>query len=256
MSVRARWRLIAAALVAFIVVLSGGPLRAEERIELTTRDRVVQPFNFLPAAMPVASVILFPGGNGVLAEIQKNFLLRVRGRFVEQELSVAVIDAPSDHREGMAPQFRASLFHAQDVAAIVAFLRQKAPVPVWLVGTSNGTISAANAAARLGPGQVAGAVLTSSVWSGGLSAVPIADIAVPILIVHNRDDGCNASPYAGAEQAMAQFARAPAKELLAVSGGIAQSRPCDAMSYHGYYGIEDKVVPPIIAWIKAHGRSG
>jgi pimeloyl-ACP methyl ester carboxylesterase len=245
-----------AAALAVLVVLAGGPARAEERIELASRAGVVQPIYYLPAAAPVASVILLPGGHGVVAQVQKNFLLRVRGQFVEQGLSVAVLDAPSDHREGMGPPFRATPQHAQEIAAVVAFLKQKAPVPVWLVGTSNGSISAANAAARLGPGQMAGVVLTSSVWSGGMSAVPIGEIAVPILVVHNRDDGCPGAPYAGAEQAMPQFARAPVKELLAVSGGMSQSPPCDAMSHHGYLGIEDKVVPPIILWIKAHRPAG
>jgi len=46
--------------------------------------------------------------------------------------------------------------------------------------------------------------------------------------------------------------QARGQELLAVSGGSLRSGPCDALSPHGYYGIEDQVVPPIIAWIKAH----
>ena len=39
---------------------------------------------------------------------------------------------------------------AIDTAAVVAYLRSRAPVPVWLIGTSNGTISAANAGCGLG----------------------------------------------------------------------------------------------------------
>ena len=129
------------------------------------------------------------------------------------------------------------------------FLKSKADVPVWLIGTSRGSVSAASAAAQL-PQQVSGVVLTSSVWSGTTSA--LGQIAMPTLIVHNRDDGCSASPFAGTEAAMAQLTRAPAKELLAVSGGSLRGNPCDAISPHGYYQIEDKVVPPVIAWIKSH----
>ena len=242
---------------ALVAVLVAAAAHAAERVELRSRGEIVQPIEYVPAASaPVASVILFPGGNGVIAKIRNNFLLRVRDRFAEQGLAVAVMDAPSDHADGMGPPFRSSALQAQDVAAIIAFLRGKAAVPVWLVGTSNGTISAANAAARLGPSQVAGVVLTSSVWSGGLSAVPLAEIAVPTLVVHNRDDGCSHSPFAGAEQAMPQLAHAPAKELIVMSGGTAKSRPCEALSPHGYYQIEDQVVPPIILWIKAHTRTG
>ena len=249
-----RARLGAALLLAALPAAAAAA--ASERIELPSRGGV-QPIEYIQAASaPVASVVLFPGGKGVIAEVRNNFLLRVRDRFAAAGLAVAVADAPSDHGGGMGAPFRASAPHAQDVAAIIAFLEGKAPVPVWLVGTSRGTISAANAAVRLGPSQVAGIVLTSSVWSGGLSAVPLAQTAVPTLVVHNRDDGCSESPYAGAEQAMPQLTQAPAKELISVSGGTSKSRPCDALSTHGYYDIEDKVVPPIIQWIKAHTRRG
>ena len=77
----------------------------------------------------------------------------------------------------------------------------------------------------------------------------LGQIAVPTLIVHNRDDGCSLSPFTGAEAAVAQLTRA-GKGILAVSGGSLRGNPCDALSPHGYYQVEDKVVPSIIAWIK------
>ncbi len=85
-----------------------------------------------------------------------------------------------------------------------------------------------------------------------MNAVPIAQIAVPVLVVHNRDDRCPSSPYPGAEQAMAQLTAAPAKELLAVAGGASFSRDCGALSPHGYYRIEDQVVAAHYRWIEAH----
>jgi len=95
-------------------------------------------------------------------------------------------------------------------------------------------------------------MLTSSVWLGGTSAVPIAQTAAPVLVVHNRDDRCRSSPYPGAEQAMTQFTGAPAKELITVAGGASSSQDCEALSPHGYFKIEHRVVPPIIRWIKMH----
>jgi pimeloyl-ACP methyl ester carboxylesterase len=53
--------------------------------------------------------------------------------------------------------------HAADVKQAIAAMREVAPVPVWLVGTSMGSLSAANAAARLPEGGPDGIVLTSSV---------------------------------------------------------------------------------------------
>ncbi|HEX6842337.1 MAG TPA: hypothetical protein VF113_12435 [Stellaceae bacterium] len=216
-------------------------------IELQTRPGVTEAVQFDAAPNPTAGVVLFVGGDGVVAHVPGNFLLRIRGRLVEQGISVAVFAAPSDQSAGMSTAYRTGAAQAQDVAAVVRLLKSKADVPVWLVGTSRGSVSAASAAAQL-PQQVSGIVLTSSVWHGTLSA--LGEIAVPTLIVHNRDDGCSLSPFAGAEAAMAQLARAPAKELLAVSGGSLRGNPCDALSPHGYYQVEDKVVPSLIAWIK------
>ena len=225
---------------------------AAVRVELQSRPGIVQPVLFTAANAPVASVILFPGGNGVLGGLSNNFLVRVSGRIAASGLNVALVDAPSDHGAGMGTPFRSSEAQAKDVAAIVAFLRSKSPVPVWVVGTSRGSISAANAAERLGPSQVAGLVLTSAVWAGGMEAVPFNQISVPTLVVHNRLDGCTESPFDGATTAIPRLSQAPAKDFIAVSGGSGRGAPCGATSPHGYYGIEDAVVPPMVAWIKAH----
>ena len=79
-----------------------------------------------------------------------------------------------------------------------------------------------------------------------------AELRVPTLILHNRDDSCRVSPFDGAERGFALLNAAPAKQLIAVSGGTLRSKPCEALSPHGYFGVEDAAVRPIIAWIKAH----
>jgi hypothetical protein len=238
--------------LSLAILLIGRGASAEERITLPTRPGVTETFLFLPAPQPVANVIFFPGGDGVIAGEADNFVLRIRDRFPAEGLTVAVLDAPSDQAGGLTIDFRAGAAVPQDTTAIVAFLRNKAPVPVWLLGTSNGSISAANVAAHIGPTLLAGIVLTSSVWSGGMSKVPLGEIAVPVLVVHNRDDSCRLSPFAGTAAGLAALVKAPSKELLAVSGGRPAGPPCKAHSAHGYYGIEDQVVPQMIAWIKAH----
>jgi len=240
-------------LAGFAAVASRGAA-AEDRIKLPSRPDVTVTILYQAASVPVASAVLFAGGNGAIDSIPGNFLLRVRSSFSSQGISVAAIDRPSDRGFADRP-YRASADAATDLAAVIAFLKQKALVPVWLVGTSNGSISAANGAARLGPTQVSGLVLTSSVWQGGMQPVPLATIAVPTLVIHNRDDSCRLSPPSAAEPAVASMTRAPVKELVLVSGGSLQGDPCDARSPHGYFGIENQVVPVIIQWIKAHGPS-
>ncbi|HEY7654760.1 MAG TPA: alpha/beta hydrolase [Methylomirabilota bacterium] len=260
-----------AALLA--VVLGIGALAApaargadEEVRTVVARPGVTESFLLLrPAGAPVASVIIFAGGDGNLAltpagpqQLQGNFLVRTRQRWVREGFLVAILDTPSDHPRGMW-NFRTTKEHAADVKQAIAAMREIAKVPVWLVGTSMGTLSAANAAARITEGGPDGIVLTSSVTEtsklsyetvrhGGLD-----DIRVPTLVVHHKNDTCQASPYSGAESIMKALGRAPVKELMTFEGGSPPiSSPCEAKAAHGYLGIEAKVVSAIGAWIRAH----
>lgn len=221
--------------------------RAQERIDLPARPGVTQPVYVTAAAKPVASVVLFPGGSGVVAAVRNNFLLRIVPDLVAQGFTVAVADVPSDMPGGMTPPFRAGSAHAQDIAAIVAMLKARAAVPVWLIGTSRGSISAANGGA--GPG-VAGVVLTSSVWRHGMALTAAEQIRAPVLIVHNRDDGCSESPFDEVEPFRARLTQARPVQVIAVSGGTSRSGPCQALSPHGYLGIESQVVIPIAGFIR------
>jgi hypothetical protein len=241
-----------AVLVVGLLALLAGSASAQEQINLTTRPGITQPVYFTAAPSAVASVILFPGGIGVVATERNNFLLRVAALFNAQRMNVAVADAPSDQGGGMTVPFRQGSQHADDIAGIVAMLKSRSPAPVWLVGTSRGSISAANGAARIGPPRIAGVVLTSSVWLNGMAGIALEQIRVPVLVVHNHDDGCRESPFGETAGAMSRMQQARVKELLAVSGGSQRSGPCQALSPHGYYGIEDQVMPSIIAWIRSH----
>lgn len=260
--------LAAAGLTLALAVLIPFPAGAadEEVRTVPARPGVTESFLLLrPAGAPVASVIIFAGGDGNLAltpagpgQLQGNFLVRTRMRWAREGFLVAVLDTPSDRNRGLW-NFRTTSEHAADVKQAIAALREIAKVPVWLVGTSMGTLSAANGAARLTEGGPDGIVLTSSVTEtskvsyetvrhGGLE-----DIRVPTLVVHHRHDGCRASPYSGVEAIMKALKRAPAKELLTYEGGSPPiSDPCEAKSAHGYLGLEPQVVSAIAAWIRAH----
>lgn len=256
--------------------LVGMPARAAETVvELPTRPGVTQAFLGTPVqGKPVATVILLPGSPGTLfkrtgsGQIQRdaagvpaiyggNFLIRTRHAFVAAGFLVFSVDVSSDHLGGVDP-FRGTAEHAQDIAAVIAYARQQASVPVWLVGTSMGTISAANAGARLKTGGPDGLVLTSSMTAATKHnvsvdvAVDVGAVTIPTLFVHNEEDGCVAATFGGVASLMDKFKGSPRKELIAVSGGSPpQSDPCQAFSRHGYLGIEDEVVGDIARWIKS-----
>jgi hypothetical protein len=249
---------VAAALMVPARVQAG-----EELVTLPTRLGVTQSvWVMTPPGTPVASAILFTGGSGVLGSghgtvlHSNNFLIRSREKFAAAGFLVASVDAPSDHPEGL-DTFRSSAEHAADIASVIAYVRQRAAVPVWLIGTSKGTISAANAAARLKGGGADGLVLTSSMAVQTRRAAPIyasvdvAAITVPTLFVHNKEDACPACAFDAVPALMERFVNAHKKALITVTGGSPpQSEPCEALSRHGYLGIEDEVVGDIVRWIK------
>lgn len=243
-----------------MALLGAAPASAEELVRLPTRSGVTQAFWLMaPESPPTAAAILFTGSEGVLnsannAELRSsNFLLRSRAKFAARGLLVASVDAPSDQAAGMAQEFRASAEHAQDIAAVITYLRERAAVPIWLIGTSQGTVSAASVAARLKSGGADGLVLTSTIVAPSRRSRPVASlvdlaaVTLPTIIVHNRDDACVVCPFAAAQALPPLFTHARKVQFIAVSGGSPpQSDPCEALSRHGYLGIEDEVVADIV----------
>ena len=252
--------------LVLVTTLLTTPASAQEIVTLNTRPGVTQSY-FLTRVpeKPEAIALLFPGGGGDIrlrsegGDIkfsQGNFLVRVRGEFVKRGMVTAVIDAPSDQRAGwgMPDDFRFSKEHLADVQAVIADLRRRFPdLPVFLIGTSRGSISAAGLGARIDSG-IAGVVLTSSMYratnprareSGpGLSRFDFSTLKVPVLIVHHREDACVVAPYADAASLARMF------PLVSVSGGKPPtSDACEPMSPHGYLGRETETVEAIVNWM-------
>ena len=229
--------------------------------EVTSRRGVQQPFWVIERDNASASLVLFAGGKGKLkisedgiGKGKKNFLVRTRQKFAEHGFNVIIIDKPSD--QASLFEFRTGEEHAQDIEAVIQFLRKKYNKPVWLVGTSRGTISAANAAARLrGANGPDGIVLTASVvvasQQASLNDVSLANIKVPTLFVHNEDDGCHVCPFSEVEDVMYLLSKVKDKGLQVHKGGNRDgNNECRGMTPHGFYGLETKVVQDIVDWIK------
>lgn len=236
----------------------------ERVVDIPTRAGVTQRLLVIsPASAPKAALVLFAGGHGGLQMAADgamqwgggNFLIRSRSAFADQGLLVAVLDAPSDRQSPpYLSDFRQSPEHAQDVRHVIAWLRETAKVPVWLVGTSRGTQSVAYVATELPVGEGPdGIVLTSSILSDTssrpLPAMPLDKIKVPVLVVHHERDGCKHCAYADIPQLMGGLAHAPRKHLQSFTGGVNQGKPCQAKAYHGFNGIENSVVEHIAGWV-------
>jgi len=152
--------------------------------------------------------------------------------------------------------FRSSQGHVRDIDAVISKLREFADVPIWLVGTSRGTESVTNIAIA-SQQRPHGLVLTSSMTVSDSKgrAVPDFDlsrITIPTLITHHDNDGCSKTQPKHVDAIKNGLVHAPVVEMRMFSGGREQSNPCEAMSYHGYLGIEDEVVDAIATFVLAN----
>lgn len=252
---------------AFLLMTASAALaQSPQVVDVPSRPGVTQRILVITPEKPKAAVVLFAGGDGGLTleadgripKLSGNFLVRSRQLFVDQGLTTVVIDAPSDKQSyPFLSGYRQTDDHVADVKAVIAWLRQQAKIPVWLIGTSRGTQSVGHVATRLPAtdGGPDGIVLTSTVVSDPRSrAVPemaLERIRIPVLVAHHREDSCRVCRFSDVPQLMERLATPPRKELLVFEGGISVGDPCEARAYHGFNGIEREVVQRITAWISA-----
>lgn len=252
-------------LIFLFVGLTSLVSSAEELVKLSTRDGITQSFLLSTVEQPQGSLVLFAGGHGRI-ELhndgrirwgKNNFLVRSRDYFTAAGFNVAVLDAPSDHygKAGMKGGFRASEEHAMDVSVVVEYLRRQAWGPVWLVGTSRGTESAASVALRR-PGLVDGIVLTASISEENdkgisLPEMPLNKIRTPVFIATHAEDACWLTPPSGSERLRQALVNAEPLLLKIYNGGYPpESNACKALSAHGFYGVEESVTGDIISFIQ------
>ena len=258
---------------AVLFLAAVGPVHAGSAalVSIAPPRGAKQAFILIKPDKPVASVILFAGGHGALGLKSANsmswgagnFLVRTRAKFAAHNLMVAVVDAPSDHRQGMNAIFRMSGQHAADIEAVATYLKKLADVPVWRVGTSMGTFSAARGA--IAGRNIDGLVLTSTItrskpdWkiahshAQGVGSMDLPKVTVPTLIVSHRKDHCDITPASDAPKLGARLANARKKEIVLLDGGDPPlSEPCQAKSQHGFLGIEGEAVDSIARFINAN----
>jgi len=231
-------------------------------VDIPTRPNVTQRLLVFAPQNPKAAVVLFAGGHGGLQIASDgsfgwgkgNFLVRSRQLFVDRGLLTVIVDAPSD-RQNLAG-FRQTSEHVADIKAVIAWVRGQSRIPVWLVGTSRGTQSAAYAAVQLNAeGGPDGLVLTSSILSDPkstpLPSMRLDRITAPVLVVHHELDGCKHCSFSDISLLMRGLEKSSRTALLSFRDGQSQGDPCEAFAYHGFNGIEEPVVAQIADWILA-----
>jgi hypothetical protein len=272
-------------LAAAVVAMAGAPLLAQpdneapaggcgEVVTLETRGRTTTRYALVQPKNAQVALVLLPGGGGHLdldgkgcpRALKGNSLVRSLPHFHGAGLATALVDAPSDHPgEDGLKGFRTTPQHADDLGKVIADVRKRTSLPVWIVGTSRGTISAANAATRLtGSAAPDGVVLTSAITSGGPGGqkpwvvqtvfdLKLEAIRAPVLVVGHAADNCPRTPASlmGNITARTNGAR---EQVVTVSGGSGGARAgldaCQGQTPHGFLGQEAAVVAGIARFIR------
>jgi hypothetical protein len=183
---------------------------------------------------PRASIVLIPGGDGVMginsdgsfSRLRGNQLVRTRQAYLNHEIATLTVDRDAD------------------IAAAIAYMR-KIATPVVLVGTSNGTRRIANAIAS--GARPSAVVLTSGLLQTVQHTIGSPDRLPRTLVVHHRNDQCRGTPPAAVEP----FKQWGGSKVTVVwlEGGPGGEPYCEARSYHGFQGIDGQVVSVVARFV-------
>ncbi|HWP58282.1 MAG TPA: hypothetical protein VNL14_10370 [Candidatus Acidoferrales bacterium] len=229
-----------------------------------------------PSGSPKALVVLFAGGNGNTGitlnaggalTAGRNFLVRSAQLFAERGYKAVTIDRPLlELGPPKVPEFptipdydlyRVSTDHRIDIEAVLAAV--DAPgLPVFFAGTSRGTLSAvAQHSLSLALS------LSSAVTSGTNLYIGHPDrpnlqpgsVSVPVRILAHEQDGCSVTAPQNAVKLHVAFKQAEVdSHYNSVDGGFDLTgqtvdgvtiAACDALTHHGYLGIENEAVDQI-----------
>jgi len=224
--------LLLSALIGGIPMLAAfalAPALADESVTIGgSRAVLIKP------SAPRGGVILLPGGDGAIRAgdngdingLRGNQLVRTRHAYAARGLAVLVADAGTD------------LKSAVDYMAAIKR-------PVTVIGTSRGTLRAAEGIAR--GARPDALVLTSGFLSpdsgSGSNVMSIlgSPAALPrTLVIHHRQDSCRATLPAGVDPFIKWSAGRARVSWL--TGGVEEGDPCQARGHHGFNGLDGQVV--------------
>lgn len=253
----------------FLYVQSTSLDAAERVVTVSSTDGLpIRVLVTVPTGEIKGNLMLLVGGDGRLQLTKtgkmkrgaKNFLVRSRQIFNQAGFLTALVDAPQNRQEapGLLGGFRASQAHATDLAAVATAIAKLNEAPIFVFGISRGSVSAANLAARDSTDKIGAIVLASSVSKANTRGTSLQDIALseirsPVLFVHNRRDGCRISLLSNL---LGEFELmnlgGGTSDLFVIDGGQQEDdNPCRQQTFHGFFGVESRVIDMIIAWLMA-----
>jgi hypothetical protein len=233
-------------------------LPGEELVTLATRPGVtVRVLIITPNTVPKGTFLYFPGGDGSLVNTEGRGKWLYTRVFPDRSFITAMLDVPSDRPYGVigGDRFRRGKEHLEDVKKIIAFVNQKWPQPIFLIGHSAGATSVGYLAAVLKDHRIGGIVLTGVVGEGSFATLPLQNITYPALFVHHKEDPCVS--FEAALRQRQRLINSPRVNFVEVLGGdrsreinCSPRDPSRGKSWaHGFSGKEREVAIAITDWV-------
>ncbi|MEE9256866.1 MAG: hypothetical protein V3V56_06835 [bacterium] len=211
---------------------------------------------------PRRAMLLFGGGKGRVNHVRErddgtfrlslNFLMRIIKEIVDAGIAAVPVGMWSELEDGTADEFRLGERNAKNMAAAVRILAARGYGEIFFAGTSRGTLDAANMALHMKHPAVKGVIFTAVMGEDeDVSALPLEDIRLPVLFVHNRYDDCFVTTYEGSREMYERIKNSPRRRFVTVNApAVAEGRECGAISAHGFLGVEGKVARAMTDWVK------
>jgi predicted alpha/beta-hydrolase family hydrolase len=245
------------AICLFALLTISVTAQAGELLRITTREGIRTTLAWHETPNARITVLVLSGGEGGFGRVENglptsgNFLIRTAQHWIDQGFNYAAFGKPSD----MDELERNSDAHLVDLKATVKFLKSKTNTPIYVIGTSRGTISATRMLIDDPESNIAGGVLTASVLGykneGAVRKQDLSKIKVPVLVYHHSRDACVHCMPHEASNVIRGLKNAPVKKLMMVDGGSnPQGNPCHGQHWHGFIGMEREAVGHIADWIR------
>lgn len=252
-------------------ILRPGAAHADSVVVLDTRPGITQRFLLLePKDKAKGVVIMFPGHEGEVEFRETSddgYDVRSHGggltgnRAMRETLrnsgyAVAVIAPPSD-RSALAPRFRKSTEHLEDMRSVIAYLQKRYGSKPYLHGHCLASLSAASVAASLKSDGISGVIMSSARSTGPDGAVTDFErgaVSVPVLLVQHKEDSCPFTAPNNLERIKAFYQSSAAKvDVIAVTGGESRMKQKQMRcqdGFHGFNGVQRDTAQAIASWLQ------
>jgi hypothetical protein len=244
-------------LMALNLVFASAQAQAGELVHIDSRKLKVSAY-WHSTSNASKTLFVFPGGGGGFGKIKDglptsgNFLVRTTALWIRQGYNIFIFGQPDDSND-LDYGDRIGHAHLQDVRAAMNWVKAKNAQPIWLIGTSRGSISAAHAAIQLQDPLIEGLVLTSSIVnykkSGAIPKQDIGSLAMPVLLYHSEADACVHCQPQELPRVFAKLNGSNKLLMMAKAGEGASGDPCRGQHHHGFIGVEEKAVQDIAAFV-------